>query len=105
LNKNSKFRSSINDLGFSAQLNINKVRDILRDPAYNNVGTRDIISVVGIDVINPEVKKTNHPHYPWGLNGRLIGIPSKPVNLVDLFPTMRSSVINQLKDNKRLESA
>lgn len=105
VNSNSKFREELTNLGFTERLNIASVRNIIKDPAFNKVNTRDIISIVGIDVINPEIKKTNHPHYPWGLNGGLIGILSNPTNLVDVFPTMRSSVINQLKDNKKLENA
>ena len=64
------------------------------DSVYKGVGEEsvmktergDLIAIMGIDVINPEVLPASHDNYGWGSKGRLIGYLENPESGIDVFP-------------------
>ncbi len=45
-----------------------------------------VISLVGVDVLNPEVLETTHPNYPYGVQGKSIGVLENPVPIENDYP-------------------
>jgi len=62
------------------------ITDLITEPGLKNVKQRSIISIQGIDVLNPEVIEAVHPNYPYGVKGKSIGILENPISLVRAYP-------------------
>jgi hypothetical protein len=60
------------------------------EPSMLKAKQGDTVAVVGIDVLNPEVKATNHPNYGFGPKGRLIATISNPTQGVEVFPEFKA---------------
>jgi hypothetical protein len=73
------------------------IRKAIAEPSMLKSKKGDIVSIVGVDVLNPEVVDIDHPNYGTGPKGRLIALISNPVNGTNIFPTWRakSSRVNK----------
>jgi len=60
------------------------------EPSMLKAKQGDTVAVVGIDVLNPEVKATNHPNYGFGPKGRLIATISNPTQGIEVFPEFKA---------------
>lgn len=81
-------------------VHLQTINNILSDPATSNIPDSHVVSVVGVDVLNPQVTKVDHQNYPYGVKGQLIGILEKPVHAADVFPEMYSKSFYLQKENK-----
>ena len=73
------------------------IRKAIAEPSMLKSKKGDIVSIVGVDVLNPGVVDIDHPNYGTGPRGRLIALISNPVNGTNIFPTWRakSSRVNK----------
>ena len=92
---NSLYKGSVNN-NYSLFIPGN-IRKAIAEPSMLKSKKGDIVSIVGIDVLNPGVVDIDHPNYGTGPRGRLIALISNPVNGTNIFPTWRakSSRINK----------
>ena len=81
-------------------VHLQTINNILSDPATSNIPDSHVVSVVGVDVLNPQVTKVDHQNYPYGVKGQLIGVLEKPVHAADVFPEMYSKSFYLQKENK-----
>ena len=77
-------------------LNLGSITDIITDPSIKNVPQRSIIAIQGVDVLNPEVIKTDHPNYPYGVAGRSMGILEESIAVVDAYPEAYNAAVKSL---------
>ena len=68
-----------------ASLNLANIVDVITDPQMRDVEQRQIVAIVGVDVLNPGVVKVDHPNYPFGVRGKSIGVLEKPVPLQQAY--------------------
>ena len=68
------------------KLNLGVITDTITDPELRNVPIGSVISLVGVDVLNPEVLETTHPNYPYGVKGKSIGVLENPVPMEKAYP-------------------
>jgi uncharacterized protein YggL (DUF469 family) len=78
------------------KIHLGSVTDIITDPQLKDIPIGNIVSIVGVDVLNPEVKNSTHPNYPFGVKGKSIGILEKPVAMANAFPTAYQKFIKTL---------
>ena len=76
-------------------LNLGVITDLITDPQLKNVPIGNIVSLVGIDVLNPEVLETNHPNYKYGPKGKSIGILENPVPVEKTYPEAYKKIISK----------
>ena len=81
-------------------VHLQTINNILSDPATSNIPDSHVVSVVGVDVLNPQVTKVDHQNYPYGVKGQLIGVLENPVHAADVFPEMYSKSFYLQKENK-----
>jgi hypothetical protein len=81
-------------------VHLQTINNIISEPATANIPDSHIVSVVGVDVLNPSVTKVDHQNYPFGVKGQLIGVLENPVHAADVFPEMYSKSIYLQKENK-----
>lgn len=79
-----------------ASLNLGNIIDVITDPQMRDVDQRQIVSIVGVDVLNPGVTKVDHPNYPYGVKGKSIGVLERPVPLQQAYPAAYNLVIKGL---------
>lgn len=89
-----------NNPEFYKYVHLQTINNILSDPATSNIPDSHVVSVVGVDVLNPQVTQVDHQNYPYGVKGQLIGILEKPVHAADVFPEMYSKSFYLQKENK-----
>ena len=71
-------------------MHISYIKNQLEEPSTAKIPQRHVISIVGIDVLNPEVSEIDHKNYGYGIKGVPIGILESPVHAMDVFPEMTS---------------
>jgi len=81
-------------------VHLQTINNLISEPATASIPDSHIVSVVGVDVLNPSVTKVDHQNYPFGVKGQLIGILENPVHAADVFPEMYSKSIYLQKENK-----
>lgn len=83
-------------------LSLSEITDLITDPQMKNVPQRSVVAIQGIDVLNPEVIKTNHPNYDWGVRGRNIGVLEESIPIQDAFPTaFNNAIVGLTKDEAK----
>ena len=96
----SDFILELKKLGFKGNVTIKGSREVLKEPALTgDSGTRELTAVTLLDVKNFEgdgIIKTKHPNYPVGLKGMSLGYLKNPIDVGDIFTSMRGSVLRQL---------
>tara|TARA_R110000803_G_scaffold56959_4_gene114684 strand:- start:2167 stop:11805 length:9639 start_codon:yes stop_codon:yes gene_type:complete len=86
--------------GKRSLLNLGVITDLITDPQMKNIPQRSIVAIVGVDVLNPETVKTNHPNYNFGVKGKSIGILEESVPVYDAFPAVfNKAVVGLVKDD------
>ena len=68
------------------KVNLGVITDIITDPELRNVPIGNIVSLVGVDVLNPQVLETTHPNYKYGVKGKSIGVLDSPVPMEKAYP-------------------
>ena len=74
------------------KFNIKKITDVITEPELKGVPQRSAFMVTAIDIKNPEIVKTNHPNYPVGPKGKVLGVLKQPISIVDLVPSAYNNV-------------
>ena len=74
------------------KFNIKKITDVITEPELKNVPQRSAFMVTAIDIKNPGIVKTNHPNYPVGPKGKVLGVLKQPISIVDLVPSAYNNV-------------
>ena len=74
------------------KFNIKKITDVITEPELKDVPQRSAFMVTAIDIKNPEIVKTNHPNYPVGPKGKVLGVLKQPISIVDLVPSAYNNV-------------
>ena len=85
------------------KINLGVITDLITDPQMKDIGIGNIVSIVGIDVVNPSVEKANHPNYPFGVKGKSIGILETPQSMEKVYPKAFQKIMS--KAMKSPESA
>ena len=83
-----------------ALISLGKITDLLTEPSMKNVPNMHIVSIVGVDVKNPEVTNVNHNNYKYGVKGKSIGILEQPVHMKDAFGEAYGSILSQVVKNE-----
>lgn len=83
-----------------ALINLGKITDLLTEPSMKNVPNMHIVSIVGVDVKNPEATKVNHNNYKHGVKGKSIGILEQPIHMKDAFGEAYGSALAQVTKNE-----
>lgn len=92
-----------------AKLHLGSITDIITEPQLKDTPTRSAFMITGIDVLSAinnkegSIIKTNHPNYPVGPKGKVIGIIEQPQSIVELFPAMYNNVVLQMQKEQRGE--
>ena len=81
--------------GGNAKINLGVITDLITDPQLRNVEIGDVVSIVGVDVINPSVESTTHPNYPFGAKGKSIGILETPQPMEKVYPKAFQNIMSQ----------
>jgi len=81
-------------------INIGRITDLLTEPSMKNVPNMHVVSIVGVDVKNPQTTETNHPNYKFGVKGQSIGVLENPVHMKDAFGEAYGSAISQVTKNE-----
>jgi hypothetical protein len=82
------------------------INDSVREESTKDIPDGHIISVVGVDVLNPTVTSAangdfTHQNYGFGVKGQLIGVIEKPSHAADIFPEMYSKSVRMFKEDKK----
>ena len=81
-------------------INIGRITDLLTEPSMKNIPNMHVVSIVAVDVKNPQTTETNHPNYKFGVKGQSIGILESPVHMKDAFGEAYGSAISQITKNE-----
>jgi hypothetical protein len=68
----------------------NDIYNALGEPSMMKANKGDVVSVVGVDVLNGGVVDIDHGNYGTGPKGRVIALIENPTNGIDVFPTWRA---------------
>ena len=68
----------------------NNIYNALGEPSMMKANKGDVVSVVGVDVLNGGVIDIDHGNYGTGPKGRVIALIENPTNGIDVFPTWRA---------------
>jgi len=83
-----------------AKLHLGSITDVLTEPQLKNTPVRSVFTITGIDVLNPGIEKTNHPNYPVGPRGKIIGVIEQPQSVLELFPSAyNNAVLGKAKED------
>jgi hypothetical protein len=77
-------------------INIGMITDVVTDPQLRDVPGGNVVSVVGVDVLNPGIVETTHPNYKYGVRGRSIGILENPQRMETVYPKAYQKVFAKL---------
>lgn len=94
------------DNSLRALFHLPTINNQVREESTKDIPDGHIISIVGVDVINPAVTSVakgdfQHQNYDYGVKGQLIGVLEKPVHAADVFPEMYSKSVYTFKENKQ----
>ena len=70
------------------------------EPAMMKTKKGDVVSIVGVDVLDGGVIDVEHNNYGTGPKGQLIALIKNPTNAINLFPTWRAKASRIFKKNK-----
>jgi hypothetical protein len=76
------------------------IYNAIGEPSMMKTKKGDIVSIVGIDVINGGVIDIDHQNYGSGPKGRLIALVKNPTNGINVFPTWRAKASRVFKPSK-----
>ena len=76
------------------------IYNAIGEPSMMKTKKGDIVSIVGIDVINGGVIDIDHQNYGTGPKGRLIALVKNPTNGINVFPTWRAKASRVFKPSK-----
>lgn len=82
-------------------INIGVITDVVTDPQLRNVPIGNVISIVGVDVLNPGVVETTHPNYKYGVRGKSIGILENPQQMAKVYPKAYGKVFSKLIESEK----
>jgi len=82
--------------GQTSKINIGSITDVVTDPQLRNVPIGNVVSIVGVDVLNPGIVETTHPNYKYGVKGRSIGILENPQPMEKVYPKAYQKVFEKL---------
>lgn len=77
-------------------INLSSVVDIITEPQLKDVPQRSIVAIQGVDVLNPQVVKANHPNYKYGIKGKSIGVLENPVPLGQVYKEVYQAAVKRL---------
>jgi hypothetical protein len=88
-----------------------KSKAFLADTIYNDISEPsmmktpkgNVVSVVGIDVLNGGVIPVEHGNYGFGPKGQMIALISNPKHGLDVFPEWKAKATRVFKENKKGE--
>ena len=91
-------------------LNVNDISQVIKEPATEKIPHSHVVSVVGIDVLNPGViEDLGHPNYNYGLKGKVIGMLKNPIHMADAFSeayaNVQEMIIRAKKKAKKITEA
>ena len=81
-------------------INLGVITDVVTDPQLRNVPIGNIISIVGVDVLNPGIVETTHPNYKYGVRGKSIGILENPASVEKVYPKAYEKVFKKLLESE-----
>lgn len=84
----------------SSLFTADNIYNAIGEPSMMKTKKGDIVSIVGIDVINGGVIDIDHQNYGTGPKGRLIALVKNPTNGINVFPTWRAKASRVFKPNK-----
>lgn len=93
------------DSSFKGMFHMPTINEFLKEEATKDIPKEHIISIVGVDVLNPGITSVangdfQHKNYSFGTKGQLIGVLESPVHAADVFPEMYSKSVYTFKENK-----
>ena len=77
-------------------LNLGFITDLITEPQLKNVPQRSIVSIQGVDVLNPKIIETTHPNYKYGVAGKSIGILNESAAIQDVYPEAYNAALKGL---------
>jgi len=90
-------------------IHIGKITDLLTEPSTKNIPSTHITAIVGVKVaekVNGKWVKsggtieTDHPNYPYGVEGGSIGVLEQPIHMKDAFGEAYGSVLSIITKNE-----
>ena len=84
----------------SSLFTADNIYNAIGEPSMMKTKKGDVVSIVGIDVINGGVIDIDHQNYGTGPKGRLIALVKNPTNGINVFPTWRAKASRVFKPNK-----
>jgi hypothetical protein len=84
----------------SSLFTADNIYNAIGEPSMMKTKKGDIVSIVGIDVVNGGVIDIDHQNYGTGPKGRLIALVKNPTNGINVFPTWRAKASRVFKPNK-----
>ena len=81
-------------------LNLGSITDLITEPQLKNVPQRSIVSIQGVDVLNPKIIETTHPNYKYGVAGRSIGVLNESAAIQDIYPEAYNSALKGLTNDE-----
>ena len=76
------------------------VYEALGDKSMAKTTQGQAVAIMGVDVVNPGVGKSNHENYAYGPKGKLIAFLKNPKHGLNLFPTWRAKSNRMFKLDK-----
>ena len=114
INQQSKAVVQVLMKGFEDQaeiVHIGKITDLLTEPQLKDAPVRSAFMITGVDVLSAidnkegSIVETNHPNYPVGPKGKVIGVIEQPQSIVELFPSMYNNVALEIEREIKGEQA
>ena len=81
----------------SSLFTADNIYNAIGEPSMMKTKKGDIVSIVGVDVINGGVIDIDHQNYGTGPKGRLIALVKNPTNGINVFPTWRAKASRVFK--------
>ena len=81
-------------------INLGVITDVVTDPQLRDVPIGSVISIVGVDVLNPGIVETTHPNYKFGVKGKSIGILENPQDMSTVYPKAYAKVFSKLIESE-----
>ena len=76
------------------------IYEAIGEPSVKTASKGEVLSIVGIDVLNGGVQKANHPNYGYGTKGQAIALITNPAHGIDVFPEWNARASAMFKKTK-----
>lgn len=76
------------------------IYEAVGEPSVKTASKGEVLSIVGIDVLNGGVQKANHPNYGYGTKGQAIALITNPAHGIDVFPEWNARAAAMFKKTK-----